>query len=263
MKYGNVSRPIGLNAACGEIEAVCRSAHLYRHGMKPRHLIVPLDAGCGRTTLVEYMAEMYKGNGVLPFASSREDYVEVTLDAETPQKLRQGLNRFRLAADYSNTFENIGAMDISDVARHMGEAQLGEFLDGCKEICQDACMVFFLHSQPTPNEERLVQKLCDRVGSRFFQRIPPEAYTSRELAQLMEKALGEFGIRTEDSESFRDVLTEMAENLSIATVQDALSAAEQLVSLADYSVCPPVIRTEAAAAAVPSRAMEKRWEDAK
>ena len=41
---------LGLEAACAEIERVCSQAPLYKRcGLRPPHLILPLDSGSGRS----------------------------------------------------------------------------------------------------------------------------------------------------------------------------------------------------------------------
>ena len=87
MKHYEITRPIGLRTPCAEIEKACREAHVYRRcGLKPGHFIVPLGAGNGRTTFIEYMADMYKEAGVLDFISGIDDYIEITLDGKTEKK---------------------------------------------------------------------------------------------------------------------------------------------------------------------------------
>ena len=81
MKQNPITRPIGLEAACAEIERVCSQAPLYKRcGLRPPHLILPLDSGSGRTTFLEYMADSFRKAGVLPFRSGFEDYLEISLD---------------------------------------------------------------------------------------------------------------------------------------------------------------------------------------
>src|SRR5699024_10613320 len=93
--------------------------------LRPCHLIIPLDSGYGRTTLVEYMATVYKEYGVLDFTSSLDDYIEITFDGTLPQ-LRAAFGLICSAAEYANAYENIISMDISALATHAGETQYTE-----------------------------------------------------------------------------------------------------------------------------------------
>ena len=70
MKHYDITKPIGLATPCKEIESTCNNAHMYKRcGLRPKHYIIPLDPGSGRTTLVEYMTDKYKEAGALSFTS--------------------------------------------------------------------------------------------------------------------------------------------------------------------------------------------------
>lgn len=89
MKHYNITKPIGLATPCKEIEGTCSNAHMYeRCGLRPKHYIIPLDSGSGRTTLVEYMTDKYKEAGVLSFISGLDDYIEIAFDGSL-QQLKQ------------------------------------------------------------------------------------------------------------------------------------------------------------------------------
>lgn len=129
MRCYNIPRPIGLESPCAEIESVCANAHLYKRcGKKPMHLIVPLDSGNGRTTFVEFLTDMYKKHGILSFTSGLDDYVEVTLDGSSTNKIAQAFSTIQEAAIYDNFYRNVAAVVISDVAKYINGPQLQEFL---------------------------------------------------------------------------------------------------------------------------------------
>lgn len=89
MKHHEITKPIGLSTPCKEIESTCSNAHMYKRcGLRSNHYIIPLDSGSGRTTLIEYMTDMYKEAGVLSFSSGLDDYIEIAFDG-TLQQLKQ------------------------------------------------------------------------------------------------------------------------------------------------------------------------------
>ena len=100
MKHYDITKPIGLTTPCKEIESTCSKAHMYKRcGLRPKHYIIPLDSGSGRTTLVEYMTDMYKEAGVLNFPSGLDDYIEIAFDG-TLQQLKQAFSAIESAAVY-------------------------------------------------------------------------------------------------------------------------------------------------------------------
>ena len=138
MKHYDITKPIGLATPCKEIESTCSNAHMYKRcGLRPKHYIIPLDSGSGRTTLVEYMTDKYKEAGVLSFSSGLDDYIEIAFDGSL-QQLKQAFAAIDSAAVYTNEYCNIIGMDISGISAHLGETQLSEFMRNCKRVCEHA-----------------------------------------------------------------------------------------------------------------------------
>lgn len=239
MKQFEIRRPIGLDALCSEIEKVCRESYMYkRGGRRLDHLIVPLDSGSGRTTIIEYMVDKYKECGVLSFNSGIDDYVEVTFDGT----LNQLNDAFRLiddASTFDNEFSDLVAMDISNIAKHLNEIQLSEFLKKTKSVCDHSCVIFFVHANPSKNEEILLNKLCEAVDK--IRRIDVEDYSQDNIKDLIIKDIEERGIEIMHSDVFQTVLTDIIEELSISSVKQALTIADTLVQFADFSSFTPVI----------------------
>ena len=136
-----INRPIGLDELCLEVEEVCKNPLRYgRCGVKPRHLIIPMDTGTGRTTFVEYLTSMYKSHKILDFLSGPDDYIEVTFDGSLLQ-MRKAFSMIDSMAVYTNEYSNVVSMDISNVAPHLNETQCVEFINGCKKLGEAAYMV--------------------------------------------------------------------------------------------------------------------------
>lgn len=235
-----IQKPIGLRSVCTEIEKVCKNAYRYKRcGLKPDHLLIPLDAGSGRTTLVEYLTDMYKENGVLSFASGLDDYIEVSFDG-TLHQLKQVFSEIGSAAVYENEYANVIGMDITNLSLHMNETQFGEFMSNCKRICENACVLFFVRSEPTKNEERLMEKLCESID--HIKRIRVKPYTEEEICRLIEKRIGECGIELENHAAVHALFLEMARSFPIPAVPDALAIADELIHVTDFSGLVPVLR---------------------
>ena len=178
MKHYDITKPIGLATPCKEIESTCNNAHMYKRcGLRPKHYIIPLDPGSGRTTLVEYMTDKYKEAGALSFTSGLDDYIEIAFDGSL-QQLKQAFAAIDSAAVYTNEYCNIIGMDISGVSAHLGETQLSEFMKNCKRVCEHACVIFFVHTTPNRNEEKLLEKLCETVDNIMALRSSMKMYSA-------------------------------------------------------------------------------------
>lgn len=234
-----ITKPIGLTRACSAIEYVCQDVMLYvRCGMKPPHFMLPMDPGSGRSTLISYMIDMYKAHGILDFSSGLDDCIEVTFDGSLPQ-IRKVVMDIQSAAVYSNAYSGIVSMDITNIALHLNETQCTEFINCCKKVCKDACVVFFLSAHPSRNEEKLAEKIRNCIAE--VQYIENEPYTSEELCLLAEKHLDDMGIEIHDPAGFHAALLNCIPSLSCSTVSDALHVGDMLAHFTDFSAFTPSI----------------------
>jgi len=260
LKHYEITRPIGLKTPCAEIERVCKAAHVYRKcGLRPGHFVVPLDAGNGRTTLLEYMADMYKEAGVLDFISGPDDYIEITLDGSR-QQLRQAFVEIDAAAVYTNEYCNIIGMDISGMAGHAGETQFAEFLRYARRTCEHACVVFYVGSVPTRNEERMLEKLCETVEN--IKRLDANPYTQEEICSLILKFLEDHGIEIRDEARFRSMLPAVVASLELSDVKEAAAAVEEMIFSADFSGFKPAVDVSCLMSLMESRKEEKARREA-
>lgn len=239
MKHYDIIKPIGLDALCKEIESVCSKSHMYKKcGLRPKHYIVPLDSGSGRTTLIEYMTDKYKEAGVLNFTSGLDDYIEITFDG-TFHQLKQAFAAIDSAAIYTNEYSNIIGMDISGISAHLGETQFTEFIKNCKKVCEHACVIFFVHTTPSRNEEKLLEKLCETIDN--IKRLKIEPYTKEDMCALIIKTVTEHGVEIKHKTVFQTVLSDMVSEFCISSVKDAVTTADTLVSFADFSGFTPIV----------------------
>lgn len=239
MKHYDIARPIGLATPCKEIEATCSKAHMFKRcGLRPKHYILPLDSGAGRTTLIEYMTDKYKEAGVMDFSSGIDEYIEVSFDGTLPQ-LKQVFANIDSAAVYTNEYCNIVGMDVSNIALHLGETQFAEFLKNCKRVCEHACVLFFIHAIPTKNEEKLVEKLVETIDN--IQRLEVEPYTNDDMCALITKTISEHGIEIKHKSAFCVMLSDAISEFCITNVKDAINTADELVHYADFSGFTPTV----------------------
>ena len=225
--------PVGLWDVQSGIEEICSKAYLYRSCfLRPEHFMVPLDEGCGRTTLLRHMAERYKDAGVLGFDCGLDDFLEIVFDG-TPVQMRNAFSVIGSAAVYKNNYENIIGMDISRVAMHLGEAWCNEFLNNCKAVCEHASVVFFVRAEPSRNEERLMEKLQNAID--HIRRFDAQAYTQSELCEIIIRFFDEHYVVVEQEEKFRETLRVAVEETGIVNAKEACHLASALTRLAEFS----------------------------
>lgn len=238
MKNANIQKPIGLYELCSAVEEICQNAEIYKR-IKPPHMIVELDAGCGRTTCAQYIADMYREHDVLPFTSGLDDYLEVVLDGSSPQKIKDSFAVFSAAAVYENAYDGIALLDISDMANYLNGTQLNEFLSRIVTLCDTAVCIFFVRSSPSPREEQLISKLLTRIEQ--VKRIYYKALCAEDACRLLEQTMKEYGVFIEHHQVFACKLVQVVEERNIDNAKDVQVFAKTLVHYADYSQHPPLV----------------------
>lgn len=239
MRMNENRKPIGLTEVCRYIEDVCRQGAMFSHcGRKPKHLLLAMDPGEGRTTLIEYIVDMYKAHGVLPFSCGLDDYVEVVLDG-TIKQLRRSFAAIQDCATYANSFENVAAIDITAISHYLGQSQCSELMTSCSDLCESACVIFFTSANRTRNEERLVERLMKSIKD--IEEIIVEPYTTDELYQMVVSAFGEKNVVIENEAAFAAGVKSMLEELENPCARTAMDLASEIMACADYTAFPPVM----------------------
>ena len=110
-----------------------------------------------------------------------------------------------------------------------------------KSVCEQALVIFFVHSTPSKNEERLIEKITNNIKN--VEKVYVSKYTSEELACITEKAINEHGVDIEDYDEFHNLLTDVVELYKVSCVNDAVVLANTLIKLADFSSFIPYLRS--------------------
>lgn len=241
MKRVYITKPIGLREPCAEVENVCQNARVYQFGGQLKHIILPMDPGTGRSTFIEYLTNMFRAHGVLEFACSRTPYLEVTVDPSSPRHVQDTFTKIHAAADYANEYADVVGLDVSEMANYLNQAQMKEYLRNVQALCKTAFVVFFIHANPSKNEESLIEKTIEAVGSDRIKRLKVSAYTKEDICALITKFLADHGIEVEQSPNFDKALGNIVSEFYLTSVKDAISTAQELVHFADFSDVIPVI----------------------
>lgn len=242
MNYNNIAKPIGLSAICSLIEKNCSNSSIYKRcGIKPHHYIINLDAGEGRTTLLEYTTDMYKLFSILDFKSGLDDYLEVVFDGSFNQ-FKEGKSKIESAAVFSDAYRGIIGIDATALIMHKNETQWTSFLSFIKKISKEANIIFFISSQPTKHNELFVNEILKIVGN--IERVNLAPYSKKEYVEIALRFIENKGIKIECTNELGNILLEEMNTDNINTVRGAINIAEKFVFFADFSGFTPVINNK-------------------
>lgn len=236
----NIFKPIGVDKLCAAVETVCANPYPYKiAGIKPPHFAVGIDPGNGRTTILEYISDMYKENGVIDFTGGIVDYAEIILDG-TLQQLDASIEHINNSADYTNgVFMGVVGIDPTKLAGHQNETQAKNFDSFIDKLADSAVIVLFTPVNMTATEVRYIDKIKSKLDDVIdFSNCE---YTDTDYAEIMLNYLENSGVDFVHSKSMIDTLVSAVNMLGVDSVPKAIKLAKNLIINADYSDSVPLI----------------------
>lgn len=232
----NIQKPIGLGTAVSAICNTCKHSDMfYRCGITPSHYIFNLDSGNGQTTLTEYIANMYYEAKVRRFGGL-DLFLEYKLDGSMGQ-LKKMFANIESCAIYTNKFEGIVAIDISELANYINEAQVDYFLKGINETGTHATLILYVPSKQNKNTANLINKVTDSIENIEYIDIRP--YTTREIVDVVKELLGKSGICIRDINEVEDKFGTFVLSEEIKDIKSAQALCMRLIRHADFSSFTP------------------------
>lgn len=214
---------IGLDDIVAFVKKTCNSSEVYRrYNLRPSNLLIQLDAGNGQTTICKFIADNYAKSQVRSFKSI-DLFLEYTLDGS----LRQLENMFRdinAHAIYSNEYEGIVSIDISNLAEHLNEAQISYFFTNVKKTAKNSTLIFFVPSKTTKSMKCLVDQLRASVGD--FKMFSAKVYTADELASIAASHIEDMDITFENKKAVQLMVKKDIQEKKITTARVACEMAQ-------------------------------------
>ena len=187
MKTKLLERPIGLHEVCNKVENNC---NLYTNGylLKPKPLLINLDSGQGRTTLLEYIVGMYKVNNVIKFQSGLIDYLEFSFDgANTTEQMKYVFNDYYNSWVYENYFTDVVVFDITEMLSHTSDIYyMKTFMSELDKVSKHCHLILFVKNKLNGKELDIMCKIEKQIRGEF---VKVSSYTVPEMIQIIDKVL--------------------------------------------------------------------------
>lgn len=209
---------VGHQALKQIIESNLSSANrsLLRCGFRPPALIVPLDRGEGRSTLLCYMAKEYEKAGAVPLTGSQELFIEYSA--------KQGFSSETLLAEIENagvycTYNGVFGCCLSSVCQYMDASEMKAVAEAMKSISRQVFLILFTASKMNAMEEKMIRHMSRGNPSSIIQ-LEPYVYSSEDLADIMSRRMSNFQFQPYPISELRA----LAEALPQKTVKCALES---------------------------------------
>lgn len=235
-------KPVGLTTICDSVESNCSKAEIFkRSSLKPHHCIIHLDAGQGRTTVLEYIADMYKAYDILNFESGLDDYIELDFDG-TYNNFRNGVETVFDAAVYSDHYQGVVGVNCSALASHRQETQWTEFNTFINDLSKSANLVFFVDYESNKYDELIINTIKNNISN--IDELFETPYTYDEYACIIESDIEKKGVIIKNLNAFHNIILDIVSFNNIASVKDAISIAEKIIQCADFSMLVPTVSSD-------------------
>ena len=227
---------------CAKVEEICANPLPYNKiaGVKASHFAVNLDPRNGRTTLLEYISDMYKQSDIIAFTGGVDDYLEITLDGSL-QQLKAAIREVKDAAFYTNgKYTGVVGIDPVAIASHQNETQYGELMSFIDELNESSVVVLFSPTKMTPTEEKFIAKVKSKLeGVVDFGQI---TYSDKNYVDICACYIDMSGVYLDTKA--KKLLFNVAKSLHIGSVPEAITMGKKLLLHTEYTGNIPSISTK-------------------
>lgn len=233
--------PIGLEPVVSKVEEICSHADAFRRcGITPNHFLINLDKGNGQTTVTSYISDAFFAGGVRHFGGL-DRFLEYSLNGSVAQ-FRQIVNDIRSCAVYTNEYEGVIAMDLSELASHIHESQISLFLKELSVIGKHATFVFYVPSVISKNMTTLIEMLCSAIDRIDIIQVSP--YSAQDLTEIIKSAIDEAGVDLVSGQETDTCILNIVRYAGAANLKDAKQLARIMLQNADFDSFTPSLTPE-------------------
>ena len=207
------SIPIGMDKMLEKIIAPDEETDF---NCEPANLIIPLDSGEGRHTLLRYLSYHFRVSGSVDYSSGLDDFIYLECDGSL-DGVHELFYEIEDAAIFKNYYSGIIAIDISDIANHPQETQYSIFLNQIKKAEKKSMIIFFTKTNISKNEERLIQKLSEIIPN--VQVLSSVYYTKDDLCNVIISRIKSRNIEIDDCNIY-DEISELIDKHNISYISE-------------------------------------------
>lgn len=238
----NINKPVGMNEVAKFVEENCAKASIYKKtNLRPDHMIVHINPKHGRTTLIEYVSDMYKEHNILDYTTGLDPYVEVSFNG-TYENFKKGINTINEAAVYSDIYTAPIGIDAFALVNHKNETQWMEFKDFISNLSSKAYFIFFVKNEESKQNDFFIKTINDCIGYKSVELFVP-SYTNNDYIKIIKKRIADM-IDVEDTDDFDNALEKIVNENSIQNLDEALHFSDSLIMLADFTDSTPILSAD-------------------
>ena len=201
------------------------------------HFVINLKPENGQSFVANYITTVLFENKLRKF-SGLDYLLEYKLDGSLHQ-LQQMFENVARNAIYSNEYEGVLAIDISELSNHVNEYQMDFFIEHLKPISQNATLIIYYDDSIGKKMNTIKARIMNNIGNtKSFDFIP---YSKNDLTELVMQNIMERGIEISAPSQFEEALHGLLDRYHVDNIKQAVSMAENLMLFTDCNNLIPRI----------------------
>lgn len=215
--------PVGMSVLSLALKEICRDGKNRRNrGLPIPPLLLPLDSGNGRTTVLHYIGDIFEDSGRLEF-KNLDRVFELELSLNESSSFEDAIDEVFYRIDsmcvYSNPidgFDGVVAIDISNLEEYTYESAIKSFAKNIELRRKNTAFVFFVSSEISADTKNMITKLQKYMPS--VRLINLQDYSVSNLTRIAERISFKYGVTLESDET-RVALKKFISDCDIDSVQ--------------------------------------------
>jgi len=230
---------IGQNVLKKELEVLISNADIYKRELaRVPDFVINLKPEDGREIITDYIVDVLYEHRLRRF-SSLEHKLEFVA---TEKNCRAIFDEIEKNAGYSNTYEGVIAIDVSELIKCMNESCFDYFLEKLSSVAITSTIIVYYNGDLGKRMEAVIERIKTALTKHVDIHVEP--YTNKELAQIIIQTVKDRGADVEDEKKVETILSKFVKKSGINNVAEAVEFAEELVFCADCTSIIPVIRID-------------------
>ena len=161
------------------IKTVCNARNSHKSSkLRPPHLLIPIDSGDGRSSLINALTDCYDTFGVIEF-SSRDHYMEFKLIG-TVGNVNDTYREIQENAEYSNHYRGIVGLGFDALLTRLNEVVAEKVFDMIDKVKRYATIVIFV---PSDCSKKNLDIIASKIGV-SLRLMPAVEYSANEYASV-------------------------------------------------------------------------------
>ena len=206
---------------------ICAKRKIYKSATFFPVLLVPVDTGNGRTTIISETTDILRETKSIIFSSHALRYLEFKPNGTVDSIYRMDMEiQDNKATTYTNDFQGVVGVAGDSMLAHLNDSVGEKFFDLAERLKKKALLIIFV---PSTANTRQVEVLAAKlgIGTKVFDPIKYDAEYLARLFYNLSSKFAEVPVRYEDCKE--RVASYIETNIPGKTLKNVLKSAEALL----------------------------------